>query len=310
MSQPPVSPQSGPPGPDPQPPFGQPPAPGQPYPAAPQHGSYPPPPPGQDAGYPPPGSYPQPPSAPQPGGYPPPNFPESGGYPPPSYPEQGGYPPGGQPPPGYPQAAGYPPIGAPVPPKKSKALKIVLISLAVVLLLCLGGAAVTYYALRDKVADVVDATSTRLVTPDTLGGRAKVTLPELQATADGMVTDMKSAVPNATSTVAAFYGDIAKQDLVMIAGASGLILDPGKQLDDAIKSMGSGGLSLSNVTTIEPGPLGGTAKCGDSDTGGLSMGVCVWADRGSLGVIAMFFKKAEDVKAEFQTIRAAVEKRE
>ena len=41
---------------------------------------------------------------------------------------------------------------------------------------------------------------------------------------------MKTAAGNETSTVAAFYGDPTKQDLVMITGVSGLLSDPKKEL--------------------------------------------------------------------------------
>ncbi|WP_238425395.1 hypothetical protein [Micromonospora parastrephiae] len=74
--------------------------------------------------------------------------------------------------------------GGPPPAKKSKVGKIILIVLAVVLVLCLGGAAITWFAVKDEVGDVVDATKTRVVAPATLAGRAKNTDPQLQAAAD------------------------------------------------------------------------------------------------------------------------------
>jgi hypothetical protein len=194
-----------------------------------------------------------------------------------------------------------------VPQKKSNVLKIILITFAVLLVLCLGGGVAAYFAFKDDVGDVVKATQTRLVAPETLAGRPKITKPELQAAADQMVTGMKTSLPGATSTVGAFYGDPAKQDMVMIAGASGLIADPEKQLNDSITSMGTGGLTLSNVKSIEPGPLGGVAKCGDASTGGIKMGVCIWADRGSLGVIGIYFQTGEQAQAEFVKIRSEVE---
>ena len=109
-----------------------------------------------------------------------------------------------------------------------------LIVLAVVLVLCVGGAAITWFAVKDDVGDVVDASKTRVVAPATLAGRPKLTNPELQSAADQMVSGMKTAAQNETSTVAAFYGDPTKQDLVMITGVSGLLSDPKKELDDAI----------------------------------------------------------------------------
>ena len=39
----------------------------------------------------------------------------------------------------------------------------------------------------------------------------------------------------------------------------------------------------------------------------MPLGVCVWADRGSLGMVVMYFKSADQAKAEFITIRGQVE---
>ena len=59
-----------------------------------------------------------------------------------------------------------------------------LIVLAVVLVLCVGGAAITWLAVKGPVGDVVDASKTRLVAPATLAGRPKLTDPELQTAAE------------------------------------------------------------------------------------------------------------------------------
>ncbi|MEO3774261.1 hypothetical protein [Micromonospora sp. B9E7] len=238
---------------------------------------------------------------------------------PPQQPGQSGQPqqPGGWPPPqqqGFPPAQPGQPYGdpsqfaGPPPAKKSNVGKIILIVLAVLLVVCLGGVAAVWFTVKDDVGDVVDATKTRLVAPATLAGRPKVTEPELQAAADQMVTEMKSMVQNETSTVGAFYGDPAKQDLVMIAGASGLLADPKKELDDAISGL-STELTVTNLAAVDPGPLGGEAKCGDGKAESVPLGVCVWADRGSLGMVVMYFKTADQTKAEFVTIRGQVQQR-
>ncbi|MEU8020192.1 hypothetical protein AB0B74_29940 [Micromonospora parva] len=228
----------------------------------------------------------------QPGGFPPaqPGFP----------PAQSGYPQPGQPY-GDPNLAGGPP-----PAKKSNVGKIVLIVLAVVLVLCLGGAAIIWLIVKDDVGAVVDASKTRVVAPATLAGRPKLTNPELQAAADQAVTGMKTAAGNETSTVAAFYGDPTKQDLVMIAGMSGLLADPKKELDAYVDGL-SKQLTVNEMTAVDAGPLGGEARCGDGNTESVPLGICVWADRGSLGMVVMYFKSADQAKAEFTAIRGQVE---
>ena len=297
MSQPPYPPYSGSPTPDP-----------DPHPRQPGYGEqYPPPNPQYGGGYPPPNpqygaQYP-----PAPGPYPP-------GYGQPADQAQPGYTPQG---PAYGGGYGTPPAEpspgyptAPVPPKKSKVGRIILIVLAVVLVLCGGGVAVAYFALKDEVSGVVAATQTRLVTPDTVAGRPRITEPELQTVADAMVASMKEAQPGANSTVGAFYGDPAKRDLLMVAGVAALVADPAKELDAAMGGLGTSGVEVTNLKSIEPGPLGGVAKCGDAEAEGIPLGVCVWADHGSLGVIGLYFKTGAEAEAEFQKIRGEVEQRD
>ncbi|MBG6103029.1 MULTISPECIES: hypothetical protein [Micromonospora] len=252
----------------------------------------------QPGGWPPPQQQGQP---QQPGGFPPaqPGFPPAqGGFPP----AQSGFPPAqpGQPY-GDPNLAGGPP-----PAKKSNVGKIVLIVLAVVLVLCLGGVAITWFAVKDDVGAVVDASKTRVVAPATLAGRPKLTNPELQTAADQAVNEMKTAAGNATSTVAAFYGDPTKQDLVMITGVSGLLTDPKKELDAYVDGL-SKQLTVGEMAAVDAGPLGGEARCGDGKAETVPLGICVWADRGSLGMVVMYFKTADQAKAEFATIRGQVE---
>lgn len=222
----------------------------------------------------------------------------------PGYDAQQGY--GAQP--AYGAGPGQPGFPAAPPPKKSKVGKVLLIVLAVVLVLCVGGGAAIWFAVKDDVGEVVEATQTRVVAPETLAGRPKVTQPELVTAAEQMTTQIKQDVPEHTSAVGAFYGDPAKQDLVMIVGVSGVIADPKKELDDAVSTL-TRDLGTTNMAAVEPGPLGGDAKCGDGKSEGVDLGVCVWADRGSLGMVVIYFKSGTETAKEFPAIRAAVEQR-
>ncbi|MEV0152417.1 hypothetical protein AB0H57_01560 [Micromonospora sp. NPDC050686] len=290
------------------------------YPAAPTSGAVP-------AAHPPAG-------APQGGAWgPPPGAPQGGAWgPPPAGPEPTM--PYGMAPPG-PPAGGFPPA----PPAKKSSLPLILsLSLAGLLVLCLGGGALAYVALSNGDQDTPSARPTptgtaspetaapspsaeddeepeatakfprvRLVTPKTLSGRPKSTDPELRALAAEMVGDMRSTVQNETGAVSAFYGSPEKRDLVMVAAASGLILDPATELADAVEGFRTE-LSVKKMTPVPPGPLGGRASCGDGEGSGLPIGVCVWADTGSVGVLLFFFSSAAKAKAQFVKVRGQIEK--
>ncbi|GAA1295966.1 hypothetical protein Psi02_11970 [Planotetraspora silvatica] len=227
---------------------------------------------------------------------------DSGSHPPFPQPE---YLDSGRPPhPGYPQPSA-------APPKKRKVGKIATIVLAAVGAAL--GSAVVNYAFKDhtdKTNDVQSSIQTHVVEPTTLDGRAKVVDPDLQAMADGMVAQMKKEIPQATGAISAFYGDPAKQDLVLIIGLSSHLTSPAAEVDQAITSMGSGGVKVTNVKAVAPGSLDGVAKCGDADLGEVPAGVCLWADHNTMGTIFIYFKSGDEAGAELVKLRGEIEQRD
>ncbi|MFY1634526.1 hypothetical protein ACN27F_14820 [Solwaraspora sp. WMMB335] len=216
--------------------------------------------------------------------------------------------------PGQPQHPGQPAVDPagdlaaampPAAPKKSNAGKIVLIVLAAVLVLCLGGVAITFFAVRDEVGEVIEATQTRLVTPDTLAGQPISTDPDLQTAATEMVTEMESGVPEATSSIGAFYGDVESETLFMIAGVSGLIAAPEQEMADVTD--GALGFELTNVVEIDLGSSSALARCGDTDLEGEVGGLCVWVDRGALALVLFYFADGAEAASELIGIRDAVQ---
>ncbi|HET6531965.1 MAG TPA: hypothetical protein VFH03_15350 [Actinoplanes sp.] len=219
----------------------------------------------------------------------------------------GGYPP---PPPQYHAGPQYapPPPAPPSPGPKSPALKIVLTVVAVIAVLCVGGLGLTALVARDKVAQVLDASKITVVEPATLGGRAKVTDPGLQAGVAQLDSEL-GKVPGATGSVGAAYGDPQDRDLVMVAAASTLSGSPEDRFADFTSGMSQGGMAVQNLTDTDPGPLGGIAKCGDSTSSGVPMAICVWSDNGSIGMFVMMFKDKADLEKEFITLRGEVERK-
>jgi hypothetical protein len=158
------------------------------------------------------------------------------------------------------------------------------------------------------VSQVVDATKISVVEPATLGGRAQVSEPAIQASVSQLDGEL-SKVPGATGSVAAAYGDVKKQDLVMVAAASSLSGSAESRFEEFTSGMNQGGMQVANLTDTDPGPLGGIAKCGDTGTSDVPMAICVWSDNGSIGMFAMLFKPKADLEKEFVALRGEVERR-
>ena len=193
----------------------------------------------------------------------------------------------------------------PPPPKKSNTGKIVLIVVVAVLLV---GGLTAFFALRGVVKNVADASTIRVVAPETLNNRAQTTDASLKQAAEQAATELKSKAPSATSVVSAFYGSPDKQDLALLVALSSINANPQSELDAAIDGI-NGSLKLTDVHTIDAGPLGGVAKCGDATSSGVKLGVCAWADRGSVGTFYSYFASAADTEKEFGKVREAVEQK-
>jgi hypothetical protein len=212
--------------------------------------------------------------------------------------------------------------------KKSNALKFVLIGLAVVVLLCVAGVVAAALKGKDAVDQAVEdlkatpgvtlATPTSpavpektitLVEPAKLGGRPKLTDPQFADAAKGLKESLASA-PGATDAVGGMWGDPSDQDIVMAAAAKAPIKDPKREISGLMMGAGVGGMKLTGLADVDPGPLGGEAKCGNTKMEGVQMAVCLWTDNGSFGMIAWFFQSANKVKNEFAKLRGQIEKSE
>jgi hypothetical protein len=237
--------------------------------------------------------------------------------------------------PGYGQAD-YAAGGAPPPPpKKSKTLPIVLIAVAVFLVLCVGGGTAVYIGVRNTADDVktavnspnpapgsttepttepsaeptkAPASAITVVEPKKLGGRPKLTDAQFAPLASELKSSLAD-VPGATKTVGTLYGTVEKRNIVVVAAAAAPLAEPGKEIDAAFTSAGFGGMKISGITDVSPGPLGGEARCGKATQQDLNMAICVWADNGSLGMMMFFFQSVAKVKGQFGTLRSQVEKK-
>jgi hypothetical protein len=278
---------------------------------------------------------PQPPTQPFTPAYAQPGYPPQG-QPQPPYGQPGqppygqpGQPPYGQPAygqPVYPQQPTFPPI--PPAPKKSWTLPIVLVSIAIALVLCVGGIAVVGMigsdddAKKDTASNSTGAPTPGRTTeateapaeditvaePKTLGGRPKLDTKEFNAVTETMEDGLLKGYPGATNSFGAFYGAPAKKNMVMAIAVAAPIPNPELELDRNFTNMSLTGLAVDGVAEVPTGTYGGAAKCGNSETSGIDLAVCVWSDNGSVGMLVWYYSSAGKAKSEFPKLRAQMEK--
>ncbi|GAA4594255.1 hypothetical protein GCM10023194_60610 [Planotetraspora phitsanulokensis] len=179
----------------------------------------------------------------------------------------------------------------------SRIVLIVLAGLAVVV-----GVAVV---VKDRIQGSV---RTHVVEPKTLDGRTKIENEDFRALADQWAVDLKKEIPEATGVFSAFYGDLTS--LISVVGVSAHITDQDAKARQLITSMASDGLKITDMKSVDPGPLGGIAKCGDTTVAGFQGGVCTWADNDTMGMIFTYLKSGEQAAAEFVKLRGEIERRD
>lgn len=254
----------------------------------------------------------------------------------PPYQQAYGQPPVGYPPqpyaqpaygqPVFPQQPAFPPLQP--APKKSWTLPIVLVSIAIVLVLCVGGLAVIGLVYGDDetksatggtssagatptagrtTENATPAEDVTVVEPKTLGGRPKLDNDAFSEVTDTMEDSLLTSYPGATKSFGAFYGTPAKKNMVMAIAVAAPIPNPKLELDKNFTNMSLTGLAVDDVATVDAGALGGQAKCGNSETSGIDLAVCVWSDDGSVGMLVWYYSSASKAKAEFPKLRAQME---
>ncbi|MEU4691586.1 hypothetical protein [Actinoplanes sp. NPDC023714] len=148
-----------------------------------------------------------------------------------------------------------------------------------------------------------------IVEPPTLGGRAPLTDDRFTAAAAVMEEGL-AAYEDATNAFSAFYGKPESRDVVVVSAVARPVASADAALFGALRGLIKGGLAVEGIAPVDPGPLGGAAKCGDAvDADGVGIAVCGWADEGSLGVLMWYFSTADRATTEFVELRGKIETR-
>ena len=188
-------------------------------------------------------------------------------------------------------------------------------------MLCLGGGgAATALILRTDGAESTVAavgpeptvepvpsagSEVKVVRPGTLGGRAAVRDGDWRAAVE--LLEERIFGPSDTSSVSGAYGKVG--NVVLMAAAATSIGLPQQQVAGTLSSFGGSGVGVTGVVNASTGALGGHATCGNARVVGRKAAVCVWADEGSIGVVAFPARSAAAVVGEFPRLRAEIEKK-
>jgi hypothetical protein len=86
------------------------------------------------------------------------------------------------------------------------------------------------------------------------------------AVAAARVNLQRSAVPGARGLVAAFYTPTGEDDVMTVSAVAVDVRSPESELDRYLRAVVPGSTTNSKVVAVEPGPLGGVAKCGNIGT--------------------------------------------
>jgi hypothetical protein len=169
-------------------------------------------------------------------------------------------------------------------------------------------------AAATPLAQPSSVTKVVLTAPKSIGGRSRNTDPDAQSR-DGKLTQALLSAPGSKpdDAVAASYGNGYQRNAMMIF-ATRISADVASELDgadfDAIFTRiadASGGGVPGYLQAVDPGALGGGAKCAALDLRGVPSAMCAWHDNASLGVVVWSFMTLEKAKAEFVTVRELIE---
>jgi hypothetical protein len=151
--------------------------------------------------------------------------------------------------------------------------------------------------------------SVSLKPPATLAGLTLDTSDDAKNTAEYLRTAVAAKV-SLDESVGVVYRDPAdKSHGVLLFGGTKLLLNPGKELDQALALLNDTSGEVTGLHEVPPGPLGGVLKCGTSTGEGGPMSVCGWADRDSLAVALFPGRTVDQAATLFRELRAGIERR-
>jgi serine/threonine protein kinase len=174
-----------------------------------------------------------------------------------------------------------------------------------------GGSSPVWTAPAPTVRSTTPPARLSLTAPAAVAGLTRSTDTALQASADQLVSEIRTQLDGERSAVAAFYTDPRSAGRrVLFIGITADIVSPTREIDATFTSVNQGSTKIGNIVEVPAGPLGGKAKCGNGKTGEVSVVVCVWADNESLGLGVFYNRPAAESADLFIRIRQEVSHRD
>jgi hypothetical protein len=190
----------------------------------------------------------------------------------------------------------------PPPARRISPLRVALASALLVLVLCAGGGLLL-------AAPVLEDYPATMSAPAHLAGMQRLDDPRLKQESDKLVGSTRGAA-GLDSMVAAFYlpAGAGPTKLVLVAGGTRLLLNLTAQAQSAFAGMRQDGADLTGEAGVDPGPMGGAARCATAKVTDVPVpvGVCVWVDYGSFGFVLAFDRTLADTADLMVLIRPEV----
>lgn len=155
---------------------------------------------------------------------------------------------------------------------------VILVAAAMVVI---GG----FYLKDDPEPPPVPAGQLALVTPETLQGRPLNGDSQFDKGRE-LVRTQLATVGGTDKAYSLVYGT-SNDDLIYVGVAKGSYTNVDYGVDVVIRAV-EADRPIRDYHPVDPGPLGGSAKCGTFTAYGINVGVCAWVDSGTIGELAFY----------------------
>jgi hypothetical protein len=143
-----------------------------------------------------------------------------------------------------------------------------------------------------------------LTLPTKLAGLTQTNRAEFSSIITGMVDQMKTSLPGATGIGAAFYTDNkSAQKIVMVVQVKGDFHAPSLEVEGVFSGLGTSGVNVTDIRTVDTGAVGGISKCGKANVSSVPVAVCTWADDKGIGMAFFYFRTINESTSLFKNIR-------